>query len=132
MMIGLDTNILVRYFAQDGPVQSPQAAEIMERRLTVDNRGFVSIVAMAETVWVLKSVYRLADHEIVTVIERMLQAELLVVEDEYEVFTAMLALKEGRGSFADALIVALGSRAGCTRTLTFDKQALRLPGFELA
>lgn len=46
-----------------------------------------------------------------------------------EVFTAMIALKEGYGSFADALIVALGARAGCSRTLTFDHKALRLPGF---
>jgi predicted nucleic-acid-binding protein len=42
-----------------------------------------------------------------------------------------MALKEGSGSFADALIGALGAKAGCTRTLTFDKSALRLPGFEL-
>jgi predicted nucleic-acid-binding protein len=53
------------------------------------------------------------------------------VEDEQEVFTAMIALKEGRGSFADALIGAIGARAGCSRTLTFDRKALRLPGFEL-
>jgi predicted nucleic-acid-binding protein len=130
-MIGLDTNILVRYFAQDDPVQSQKATEIIERRLTTGNRGFVSVVAMVETVWVLERAYRLAEHEIAIAIERMLQAELLVVENEYEVFTAMVALKEGRGSFADALIAALGARAGCARTLTFDRKALRLPGFEL-
>jgi predicted nucleic-acid-binding protein len=53
-----------------------------------------------------------------------------VVEREREVFTAMIALKEGRGSFADALIAALGASAGCVATLTFDQKALRLPGFE--
>ena len=44
----------------------------------------------------------------------------------------MIALKEGRGSFPDALIGALGARAGCATTLTFDRKALRLPHFELA
>jgi len=127
-MIGLDTNILVRYFAQDDPIQSPQATEIIERRLTAENCGFVSIVAMVETVWVLDRAYGVADHEITNAIERALQADILVVESEQEVFTAMIALKEGRGSFADALIAALGARAGCFRTLTFDHKALRLTG----
>lgn len=58
------------------------------------------------------------------------QTDVLVVENEPEVFTAMVALKEGQGSFADTVIVALGTRAKCSRTLTFDHKA-RLPGFEL-
>ena len=130
-MIGLDTNILVRYLAQDDPVQSRQATELIERRLTEQDPGFVSIVAMVETAWVLDRAYGLSDIEIAAAIERMLQGDVLVVENEQEVFTAMVMLKEGRGSFADALIGALGARAGCSSTLTFDREA-RLPGFELA
>ena len=130
-MIGLDTNILVRYLAQDDPLQSPKATELIERQLTADNPAFVSLVAMVETAWVLERAYGLSDRAIAAAIERMLQAEVLVVENEQEVFTAMIALKERRGSFADALIGALGDKAGCARTLTFDRQALRLAGFEL-
>ena len=52
-MIGLGTNILVRYLAQDDPVQSPKATELIEERLTEENPGFVSVVAMVETAWVL-------------------------------------------------------------------------------
>ncbi len=130
-MIGLDTNILVRYLAQDDPIQSPQATEIIERRLDEEHPGFVSVVAMVETVWVLDRAYGLADHEIAAAIERTLQADVLVVENEQEVFTAMIALKERRGSFADALIGALGAKTGCLCTLTFDRMAIRLPGFEL-
>ena len=130
-MIGLDTNILVRYLTQDDPIQSPRAREIIERRLTEEKPGFVSIVAMVETVWVLERAYGLTPHEIVGAIERMLQTDVLVVENEQEVFTAMIALKDGQGSFADAMIAALGARMGCSCTLTFDREALRLPGFEL-
>ena len=130
-MIGLDTNILVRYLAQDDPVQSPIATDLIEHRLTEEEPGFISIVAMAEVVWVLERAYGLADRDIAASIEGVLQAEVLVVENEQEVFTAMVALKEGRGSFADALIGSLGVKAGCSRTATFDRRAQRLSEFEL-
>jgi len=130
-MIGLDTNILIRYLTQDDPVQSAKATEILEHRLTAKNPGFVSVVAMVETVWVLDRAYGLTAREIATAVERLLQVEVLAIENEQEIFTAMVSLKQGRGSFADALIAELGSRAGCTRTLTFDQKAVRLPGFEL-
>src|SRR6266581_2632860 len=127
-MIGLDTNILIRYLTQDDPIQSVKANEILERRLTRTNPGFVSVVVMVEAVWVLDRAYGLTGQEIATAVERLLQVEVLVIENEQEVFTAMVALKQRRGSFADALISELGARAGCTRTLTFDQKALRLPG----
>jgi predicted nucleic-acid-binding protein len=130
-MIGLDTNILVRYLTQDDPVQSGKATDILERRLTAKNPGFVSAVVMVETVWVLNRAYGLTAQEIAATVERLLQVEVLIVEDEQHVFTAMVALKQGRASFGDALIAELGTRAGCTRTLTFDQKAGRLPGFEL-
>jgi predicted nucleic-acid-binding protein len=130
-MIGLDTNILIRYLTQDDPVQSAKATEILERRLTPNRPGFVGVVAMVETVWVLDRAYGLPVKEIAAAVERLLQVEVLAIENEQEVFTAMVALKQGHGSFADALIAELGVRAGCTRTLTFDQKAVRLAGFEL-
>lgn len=130
-MIGLDTNILIRYLTQDDPVQAAKAREILERRLTPKNLGFVTVVAMVETVWVLDRAYNLTAQEIAAAVERLLQVEVLAIENEQEVFTAMIALKQGRSSFADALIAELGARAGCTRTLTFDQKAVRHPGFEL-
>jgi len=130
-MIGLDTNILVRYLTQDDPVQSAKASEILERRLTLRNPGYISVIAIVETVWVLDRAYGLTAREIAAAVERMLQVEVLVIESEQEVFSAMVALKQGRGSFADALIAGLGARAGCTRTLTFDRKATRLAGFQL-
>jgi len=130
-MTGLDTNILIRYLTQDDPVQSRKATEIIELQLTEASPGYVSIVAMVETVWVLDRAYGLAQHEIAAAVERILQADVLVVEDEQEVFTAMTALKEGQGTFADAVIAALGTKVGCSHTLTFDQKALRLPGFAL-
>jgi len=131
-MKGLDTNVLLRYLTQDDPVQSPKATEIVEQRFTREDPGFVSLVAMAEIVWVLNSVYGRTDREIAQTVERLLQADTLVLQNEQQVFTAMVALKQGWGGFSDALIAALGAWAGCESTLTFDKKALRMPGFELA
>jgi predicted nucleic-acid-binding protein len=130
-MTGLDTNILVRYFAQDDPIQSKSATQIIERRLTEDEPGFVSLVTMVETVWVLGRVYSLSDGEIAAVVEGMLQSDTLVIQNEQEVFTAAQALRAGNGGFADALVGALGAWAGCTSTLTFDRKAARLAGFQL-
>jgi len=128
-VIGLDTNVLVRYLAQDDPVQSRLAADLIERRLTEREPGFISVVAITETAWVLERAYGLTPGEIAAAIERTLQAAVLVVENEQEVFEAMIALKQGRGSFADALIAALGRAAGCSHTVTFDHKASRLAGF---
>jgi predicted nucleic-acid-binding protein len=130
-MTGLDTNVLVHYFAQDDPVQSRKATEIIEQHLTEEQPGFISIVTMVETVWVLDRIYGLSDHEIASAVERILQADTLVVQNEQEVFTATVAMRTRHGSFADALIGALGTWTGCSSTLTFDKKAARLSSFEL-
>jgi predicted nucleic-acid-binding protein len=99
--------------------------------LTPKNPGFVSGCGDGRDRGVLDRAYGLATHEIVTAIERLLQVEVLRVENEQQVFTPMVALKQGRGSFADALIAELGARAGCTPTLMFDQEAVRLPAFDL-
>ena len=131
-MIGLDTNVVVRYLTQDDPIQSRKATQIFDHQLTTLEPGFLSVVTMVETVWVLDRAYGFIDQEIAAALERMIQTDVLLIENEQEVFTAMTALKQGRGTFADALIAALGAKAGCKHTLTFDQKALQLAGFESA
>jgi predicted nucleic-acid-binding protein len=130
-MIGLDTKVLVRYLTDDDPIQSPKAADLIERALTESEPGYISTVVMVETTWVLARTYEFSPDEIAVAIERMLQAPVLTVESEQEVFAAMIAMKERRASFSDALIGALGARAGCSRTVTFDRRAARLENFQL-
>lgn len=131
-MIGLDTNVLVRYITQDDAVQSSIATRIIEQQLTEEHPGFISLVTMAETVWVLDRSYGLSAAELAAAVERILQTDTLFVQNEQEVFTAMVALKTGAGAFSDALIGTLGRRAGCAATLTFDRKASRLQDFQLA
>ena len=105
------------------------ATEFMNRRLTEGQPGFISLVALAETVWVLGSVYRLPPGEIADEVDLLLHANTLVIQNEEQVNAANLALRGGRADFADALIAALGRWAGCETTLTFDGKASRLEGF---
>jgi predicted nucleic-acid-binding protein len=130
-MIGLDTNILIRYLTQDNQILSPKATALIERHLLPESPGFISVVTMAEVAWVLDSYYSLSSSEIADGIERILSADMFIVEREQQVFTAMMLLRKGAADFADALIGLLAQRAGCSHTLTFDRKASRLPGFEL-
>lgn len=129
-MIGLDSNVLLRFLVQDDPVQSPKAASVIHQ-LTEESPGYVSHVVLAETAWVLQSTYKVPAEEIAGAIVRLLQVATFVVQDEQSVVEALHASSEGRGTFADALIGILCARAGCSRTVTFDKRSTRLPGFEL-
>jgi predicted nucleic-acid-binding protein len=129
-MIGLDSNILLRYFMQDDAVQSPKATSIIEG-FTERNRGYVSHVVLAETAWVLQATYKIPPVDVAISILGLLQAASLSVQDEEAVVEALHTSGDGRGTFADALIGILASRAGCTKVLSFDKRAMRLPGYEL-
>lgn len=129
-MIGLDTNVLLRHVMQDDPAQSKKATSIIEG-LTAEDPGYISHVVLAELAWVLERSYKIPDATIASTIVGILHIGTFVVQDEDAVVLALRAMSDGRGTFADALISILSERAGCDRTLTFDKRAMGLPGFEL-
>jgi predicted nucleic-acid-binding protein len=132
-MIGLDTNVLLRYLAQDDPAQSPRATEIITRRLSEEEPGFVSLVTVLEVTCVLGSLYQRSRQEIASDLEMILAADTLEVQNEQQVYYAVVALRNGTGTFEDALIGSLGIWRGCSVTLTFDeKAAQKLDGFALA
>jgi predicted nucleic-acid-binding protein len=129
-MIALDTNLLLRYLTQDDPVQSAKATRVIQR-LTEDEPGFVSLVTLLEIAWVRKSVYKRTPQQIADEIEMILAADTLEVQNEQEVYQAVIALRR-TGEFEDGLIGALGLWRGCSATLTFDDNAARrLRGFRL-
>lgn len=131
-MIGLDINVLLRYLVQDDPAQSRRASEVIERRLSKQNPGFVSLVCVLEIVWVLGSLYKRSRAQIADHVEMLLAADTLEVQNEQEVYQAVVALRNGSGTFEDALVGALGAWRGCSATLTFDQNAAkRLIGFEI-
>src|ERR1700722_1723922 len=130
-MVGLDTNVILRYLLQDDPKQTPLANHIVDQVLSQENPGFITLVTVLEIVWVLRSLLKQTRTEIATHLENLLAADTLEVQNEQQVFEAVFALRRGTGEFEDALIGALNAWAGCPHTLTFDKRALRLPYFQL-
>lgn len=130
-MIGLDTNIVLRYLLQDDPKQSRQANQIVDRQLSAQNPGFISLVTILEIVWVLRSLLKRSPSQIAAHIEDLLAADYFELQNEQQVFEASFALKRGTGEFEDALLGALNAWAGCPVTLTFDRKAARLPHFQV-
>lgn len=129
-MIGLDTNVLVRYIAQDDPKQSLMATRLVES-LTVDSRGDVTIVSVVELAWVLTDCYALPKGELCGVLVTLLRSKEIVVAHADMVWKALRRFKEGKADFADCLIERLANDAGCDYTATFDRDAARHCGMRL-
>jgi len=129
-MIGIDTNVLVRYLAQDDAVQSPLASHLIDG-LTRDAPGFISQVTLIETVWVLARSYGMSRTNIANMVEMLLRACELIVEGEDIGYLALTTYRETNVDFSDAMIAHGGLLAGCKETLTFDKTATRAPGMTL-
>ena len=129
-MIGLDTNVLVRYVMQDDPRQSPRATRLIER-LSADDPGFVPLVAVVELMWVLSGSYGLQRTQLIAVLDTLLRSKELIV-DRAEVVTQALNRYTATGAdFADALVERIAAAAGCSATMTFDAGAVKLAGMTL-
>jgi len=129
-VIGLDTNVLVRYLMQDDEVQSPIATRLVET-LTAERPGFVTLVATVETVWVLSRAYRLNREQIGEALEALLRSREIVVDEGADVLRALRVFQDGSADFADCLIERLANRAGCDHTVTFDGRAAKTAGMTL-
>ena len=129
-MIGLDTNVIVRYLAQDDVRQAAMATRLIEGSLSAEARGFVSIITLAEVVWVMISNYRAARTAVADIVEGLLTAPQLAIEKADVIWRALRAFRESKADFSDAVIVELGRDAGCAKTVTFDRRSAAHPGFE--
>jgi len=122
-MIGLDTNVVVRYLVQDDREES--ALFFFEDAATTESRpGYLSLVTIVELYWVLRSAYNVSASRCAEMIEVLLDARELQVGHDPIVRAALLQSANGP-HFTDALIAELGRIAGCTRTVTFDRKAAR-------
>ena len=129
-MIGLDTNVLVRYVMQDDPKQSARASRLIES-LTPEAPGFVPIVALVELVWVLTSCYDLTREQIAQALDGLLRAKEIVLEQAEQVSQALRTFGASGADFADCLIERTAVAAGCGKTMTFDTGAVKFAGMAL-
>ncbi len=129
-MIGLDTNVLVRYIMQDDLKQSALAARLIESR-SVESRGFVPLVSVVEFFWVMSSAYELDRGELIAALEGLLRTKELVVERAEIVWKALRIFQTANVDFADCLIERSAAEAGCEKTMTFDRGAAKSAGMTL-
>ena len=129
-MIGLDTNVLVRYIMQDDVKQSAKATKVIES-LTVNTPGYVSLVAMVELSWVLSVSYGLTRDQVAQAIDALLRTKEIVVESKDSILKALRVFNTSSADFADCLIAQCAVIAGCSKTMTFDVGAAKVAGMTL-
>jgi predicted nucleic-acid-binding protein len=128
-MLGIDTNVLVRYLTRDDQSQYEKARRLLNREASNGEPVLVSMLVLLETEWVLRSRYELAKAQIVATFSALLDAADLFFEDEPSVERAVYSWKDSSADFADCLIEARNHSLGCRATATFDGGALKLAGF---
>lgn len=130
-MIGLDTNVIIRFLAQDDAAQSPIATRFMSR-LSAERPGFVSAVVLAELSWVLSRAYKASREEIADAVEGLLRSAELVIENADAAYRALGVYRAARVvEFADAFIAQTAALAGAGETVTFDRSASSEAGMRL-
>jgi predicted nucleic-acid-binding protein len=128
-MLGIDTNVLVRFLVRDDEAQFEKARRLIKREVDSEEAVFVSLLVLLETEWVLRSRYGLPKAEIMDAISRLLDAADLRFEDEPAIEETLFNWRDSVADFADCLIGAHNRRMGCRATATFDARGLKLPAF---
>jgi predicted nucleic-acid-binding protein len=129
-MKAIDTNVLVRFFTQDDPEQSPRAEAILAS-FSASNPVWVGLAVVLELVWVLEDSYGMKRDALVAILNQVLTRQELVVERAETVRQALHLYHNGNVDFADCLISRCASAAGCEEILTFDRRAACDAGMQL-
>lgn len=125
-MIGIDTNILIRYLTKDDLEQWELAVQIIQN----NQPCFVSNIVLCEIVWVLKrQPYQFNKEQILGVLEMMLQSSGFEFENRSVIYQAIQRTRQGGADFSDYLIGAIATHAGCDQTVTFDRKLRKEKGF---
>ena len=129
-MIGLDTNVLVRFITQDDSKQSALANTLIDS-LNESSPGYVSLVTIAELNWVLESVYNTTRQQFVEVMQTLMSLENIKLDQIAVVASAVRTYAASKADFSDCLIERLSASVGCVKTMTFDKAAAKMAGMVL-
>ena len=129
-MIGLDTNVLVRYIMQDD-LQQARKANVLIESLTMQEPGFVPIVTVIELYWVLTKPYELSREQAAQAIDMLLRTKKIVLDRAEQIAQALRLYKASTADFTDCLIERLAASAGGERTMTFDTKVAKLIGMTL-
>ncbi len=130
-MIGLDTNVLVRYIVQDDEKQTQLATKAIERGADSGEIFFINQVVLCELAWVLKRCYAAKPDAIAKVLEQILRTAHFRVQGIDAAWRALKEYRTASADFADCLIAQQNRTAECNETLTFDRNAAKARDFRL-
>jgi len=122
-MIGIDTNIFVRYITQDDEGQAELATNFIEKNCTVTKPGFINQIVICELIWVLRIAYGYNKPMVIRVIEKLLQSSEIIIENSSYIRLSLELYQEGDADFSDYLIGLSNLSSGCDFTITFDRKA---------
>ena len=128
-MRGIDTNVLVRYIANDDLKQAEVVERLFRDCSLAGEDLFVPVIVLCELVWVLDRVYGQTKPQIVELLERLLGLDLLRFEQESVVRQSLIRFREGKASFPDYAIGEINRHAGCRDTVSFHRDLRKAPGF---
>ncbi len=128
-MIGVDTNVLVRYLVNDDVQQSQLAQQFFQNHCTLNAPCYINSIVLCELVWVLESAYRYSSVQIADVLQQLMETQGLAIEHLENAWQALVQYRKGF-DFSDALIALNNQSSGCAVTVTFDKKAARLHRFK--
>ncbi len=120
-MIGLDTNVLVRYLVADDPDQLALVDRLVAEAVAAGERLYLNSVVLAEAAWVLESVYGYRKAQILESLEAVARTRQFSLADRDAVVRALERYREGTADFSDYLIGELNRSDGCRQTVTFDR-----------
>ena len=130
-MIGVDTNVLLRLFVNDDAAQYEKSQRFFEGRSKA-SPAYVSLIVVVELAWVLAVRYGYRQEAIINLIETLALSDDFVLERQAIVLNAVDVCRAGASRMADVLVAMVGTVDGCTKTMTFDRDAAkRVPGMEL-
>lgn len=135
-MIGLDTNILLRFLSDDDIDQRDRARAFLAENCTAGRPGYVNLVVLAELVWVLDRSYNYPTAAVARTVLQLIEAEELIVQQADVVRQACLSYlarpaEAAQVGLADQILHALNRAAGCAATATMDRRFAREPGVQL-
>jgi predicted nucleic-acid-binding protein len=128
-MIGLDTNVVIRYLTNDDAAQYAKAARLIENALAHGEQLLISGVVLCEVTWVLETVYGYSRLEIADVLERILDTAQFEVERAQDARRALTDFRTTKAGFADAWIGRVNRTLGAKHTATFDRDLRPLDTF---
>jgi predicted nucleic-acid-binding protein len=130
-MKALDTNVLVRFLVKDDAGQSQQVYSLFKQAENDQQRLFVPLLVVLETIRVLQAVYDVDDPDILAALNDLLMMPVLLFEATPVLHAFIGAAKGNYFDLADLLIAQSARGFNCESVLTFDKKAARFSGFEL-